>query len=55
MVKWNFIEDVKKEKAEPLIKDLNEKFPNQVYGIGMGRSNNPGMVGIYYRGKEREE
>ncbi len=54
MVKWNYVEDVKKEKAEPLINDLNKKFPDRVYGIGIGRSNNPGMVGIYSREKEQE-
>jgi hypothetical protein len=55
MVKWKYVEDVKKEKADPLIKDLNKKFPDRVYGIGICRSNNPGMVGIYSRKKDQEE
>jgi hypothetical protein len=52
MVKWHYVKDVKKEEAEVLCENLMKKSPHLKYGIGIARSNNPGMVGIYYREKD---
>ena len=55
MVKWYYVQDIEKKKGEDQSEKLNKKYPNRSYGVGIARSNNPGMVGIYYREKNQEE
>ena len=52
MVKWYYVQDVKEKKGEAKAEKLNKKHPDRRYGVGIARSNNPGMVGIYYRMKD---
>lgn len=54
MTTWYYVQDIKKEKAEKQADKLNKKFPDRSYGVGIARSNNPGMAGIYYRMKDQE-
>jgi hypothetical protein len=52
MAKWVYVKDVKKEKADKFIIDSMKKKPNLVFKYASARSNNPGMVAIYYTEKE---
>ena len=54
MVKWHYVQDIEKKKAETQSEKLNKKYPDRSYGVGIARSNNPGMAGIYYREKDPE-
>jgi len=54
MVTWHYVQDIKKDKSEAFIEKSNKKSLDRIYGIGIARSNNPGMDGIYYREKETE-
>ncbi|MBE0634085.1 hypothetical protein IH574_05895 [Candidatus Bathyarchaeota archaeon] len=47
MDKWNYIQDVKKEKAEAFCEDSMKAHPHLVYRVATARSNNPGMVAVY--------
>ena len=51
MVKWNYVQDVKKEKAEVFCEEKMKANPDRVYLTATARSNNPGMVAVYYREK----
>jgi hypothetical protein len=51
MVKWHYVQDVKKEKADAFCKNSMKLHPHLIYRIATARSNNPGMVAIYYREK----
>ena len=46
-----YVKDVKKEKVEKFCEDAMKKHPNRVYKIATARSNNPGMIAVYYREK----
>ena len=48
MVKWYYVHDIEKKKADAKAETLNIKYPKRSYGVGIARSNNPGMAGIYY-------
>jgi len=54
MVTWYYVQDIKKDKAEAFVEKSNKKSSDRIYGIGIARSNNPGMDGIYYRKKDPE-
>ena len=54
MVKWHYVQDVKKEKAEAFCEKSMKQNPRLIYGIATGRSNNPGMVAVHYREKDPE-
>jgi hypothetical protein len=54
MVNWVYVQDVKKEKAEAFCENSMKQSPRLIYGIGVPRSNNPGMAGVYYREKNPE-
>ena len=52
MVKWHYVQDVKKEKAEAFCEDSMKQNPSLIYAVATARSNNPGMVAVYYREKD---
>ena len=52
MVKWYYVQDIEMNIGEAYSMKLNKKYPNRSYGVGIARSNNPGMVGIYYKEKK---
>ena len=54
MVKWYYVQDVKKDKAEDFCKNSMELNSKLIYKIGTARSNNPDMVAVYYREKYPE-
>jgi len=54
MVKWHYVQDVKKEKAEAFCETSMKQNPRLIYAIATARSNRPGMVAVYYREKEPE-
>ena len=49
MVKWHYVQDVKKENAEAFCEDSMKQNPRLIYAVATARSNNPGMVAVYYR------
>ena len=51
MVKWNYVQDVKKEQSEAFCEEKMKAHPDRVYLVATARSNNPGMVAVYYRDK----
>ena len=51
MSEWYYVQDVKREKAEKFCEETMEKYPNRIYKIATARSNNPGMIAVYYREK----
>ena len=51
MVKWHYVQDVKKENAEAFCLNHMKKNLQRFYGTASARSNNPGMVAVYYREK----
>ena len=51
MSEWQYVQDVKSEKAEKFCEEAMKKHPNRVYKIATARSNNPGMTAVYYREK----
>jgi hypothetical protein len=55
MVNWHYVQDVKKEKAEAFCENSMKQNPCQVYAVATARTNNPGMVAVYYREKDPEE
>ncbi len=52
MVNWHYVQDVKKEKAEAFCDESMRKKPQFVYAVATARSNNPGMVAVYYKEKD---
>ena len=52
MVNWYYVKDVKKEKVEVFCENSMKKKPQFIYAVATARSNNPGMVAVYYREKE---
>ena len=48
MVEWRYVQDVKKDRAEAFCEAKMKEFPSRFYGVGSARSNNPGMVAVYY-------
>ena len=54
MIKWHFVQDVKKEKAEEFCETSMKTYPRRIYKIATARSNNPGMIAVYYREKDPE-
>ena len=54
MVKWQYVKDVKKEKAESFCEESMKQNPRLFYAVATARSNNPGMVAVYYREKAPE-
>jgi hypothetical protein len=54
MVKWHYVQDVKKGKAEEFCQDSMKKYPDRIYKIATARSNNPDMIAVYYREKQSE-
>ena len=53
MVEWLYVQDVKKEKAEAFCENSMEQNPSLIYKVATARSNNPGMVAVYYREKDQ--
>jgi len=53
MGKWHYVQDVKKEKAEAFCLNHMKQSPKRFYGIASARSNNLGMVAVYYREKNQ--
>jgi len=51
MGKWHYVQDVKKEKAEAFCLNHMKQNPQRFYGFASARSNNPGMLAVYYREK----
>jgi hypothetical protein len=51
MSEWNYVQDVKSEKAEKFCEDAMKKYPNRIYKIATARSNNPGVTAVYYKEK----
>ena len=51
MSEWNYVQDVKRGKAEKFCEDMMKKYPNRIYKIATARSNNPYMTAVYYREK----
>ena len=54
MTKWHYVQDVKKEKAENFCENSMKLNPKLIYAVATARSNNPGMVAVYYREKQPE-
>ena len=54
MVKWHYVLDVKKEKADAFCEKSMKQNPSLIYAVATARSNNPGMVAVYYREKDPE-
>ena len=54
MAKWHYVQDVKKEKAEAFCENSMKNNDNLIYRVATARSNNPGMVAVYYREKDPE-
>jgi len=54
MVKWYYVQEVKKEKAESYCEESMKQNPRLIYAMATANSNNPGMVAIYYREKTPE-
>ena len=54
MIKWHYVQDVKKEKAEEFCETSMKTYPHRIYKIATARSNNPGMIAVYYREKDPE-
>ena len=54
MEKWYYVQEVEKEKAEAFCENSMRQNPKLVYAWATARSNNPGMVAIYYREKNPE-
>ena len=54
MVKWHYVQDVKKEKAEAFCEKSMKKNSRLIYAVATARSNNPGVVAVYYREKDPE-
>ncbi len=54
MAKWHYVQDVKKEKADAFCEMSMKKNPRLIYAVATARSNNPGMVAVYYREKVSE-
>jgi hypothetical protein len=54
MVNWFYVKDVKKEKAEAFCEKSMKQKPRLIYAVATARSNNPGMVAVYYREKDQE-
>ena len=54
MVKWHYVQDVKKEKADAFCEKSMKQNPSLIYAVATARSNNPGMVAVYYREKDPE-
>lgn len=54
MEKWIYVQDVKKEKAEAFCEKSMKQNPQLIYATATARSNNPGMVAVYYREKNPE-
>jgi len=52
--KWYYVQDVKKEKAEAFCKNSMKNNDNLIYRVATARSNNPGMVAVYYKEKDPE-
>ena len=51
MVTWYYVQDVKSDKAEELCNEKMKEYPSRIYKIATARSNNPGMIAVYYREK----
>jgi hypothetical protein len=54
MVNWHYVQDVKKEKSETFCEESMKRSPHLIYAVASARSNNPGMVAVYYREKDPE-
>ena len=54
MVEWHYVQDVKKEQADSFCERMMRKNPHLKYKIATARSNNPGMIAVYYREKQPE-
>lgn len=54
MVEWHYVQDVKREKADAFCEEAMKKNPRLIYKIATARSNNPGVVAVYYREKKPE-
>ena len=54
MIKWYYVQDVKKEKAEAFCEVSMKTYPHLIYRVATARSNNPGMIAVYYREKDPE-
>ena len=54
MEKWHFVQEVEKEKAEAFCIESMKQKPRLIIAWATARSNNPGMVAIYYREKDPE-
>jgi len=54
MGEWHYVQDVKKEKADAFCIYHMKQHPQRFYGIASARSNNPGMVAVYYRTRALE-
>ena len=51
MVKWHYVKDVKREKAEEFCEEKMKENPDRIYKKATARSNNPGVVAVYYQEK----
>lgn len=54
MTKWHYVQDVMKEKADAFCKNSMKLNTKLIYAVATARSNNPGMVAVYYREKQPE-
>jgi hypothetical protein len=54
MDEWHYVQDVKKEEAEAFCENSMKNYPLLIYRVATARSNNPGMVAVYYREKDKE-
>ena len=52
MVQWHYVQDVKKEKADAFCENSMKQKLSQIYAVATARSNNPGMVAVYYLEKD---
>lgn len=52
MDKWFYVKDVKKDEAESFCESCMEQSPHLIYAFATARSNNPGMLAVYYKEKQ---
>jgi len=51
MSNWKYIQDVKKEELDDFCVKYTKKNPNRICRYATARSNNPGVVAVYYSEK----